>query len=611
VSTKPTPAAPGAASYIRLLRYALAEWRGWLLIAGVMVLCSAVGLLQPWPMKVVVDHLLGGAPPAEPIARVLRALPGADTPRGVLAWVVAAGLVLFAVNSAADVFLTRAWVRVGQRMVYRLAGDLFARLQRRSLLFHSRTPVGDSLSRITGDSWCVYKVVDTLLLTPKQALLTIIGMVAVMASMDPGLTLLAFAVAPFMVASAFVFGRPVRRAARARREIESRIQAQVQRTLSGLPVVQAFGQEERERRRFEELAHGAIRAQRHSTLVGSLSNLTSGLAITLGTGLILWLGARHVLDGRLSLGGLLVFLAYLRSLQGQLRSLTGIYSTLQETGASVDRVLEVLGEEPEVRDGPGAAALGEVAGHVVLEGVTFGYEPGRPVLRGVSLEAAPGQTVALVGATGAGKTTLAGLVPRLFDPWQGRVLLDGRDVRRLRVRDLRDRVGMVLQEPFLFPVSVAENIAYGRPGASRDDVEVAARAANAHDFIARLPRGYDTVVGERGATLSGGERQRLAIARALLKNAPVLILDEPTSALDAQTEALLLDALTRLMRGRTTFVIAHRLATVRHADRIVVLQDGRIAEEGSHDQLLAHGGVYAGLYRLQYGEPAHTASRAG
>jgi ATP-binding cassette subfamily B protein/subfamily B ATP-binding cassette protein MsbA len=602
MSVRPTAKPGGWRAYGPLLRYALAEWRGWAWIFAVTLMSSAFGLLGPWPMRVLLDNVLGHAPMPGPVARFTALLPGADTAHGLLVWVALAGVAVFAVNAATDIVLTRAWVVVGQRTVNALAADLFAAIQRRSLLFHSRNSVGDSLSRITGDSWCVYKAVDAMLFTPKYAIIMIVGMLVIMAQMDPGLTLLAVAVAPVMALTAVVLGRRIRKAARRKREFESRIQALVQQTLAGLPVVQAFAQERRQHRRFRAFTRDALRAQRRTLLVGRVSHLTSGLTVTLGTGAVLWLGARHVQEGRLSLGALTVFLAYLSQLQTHLKSLTGVYSSLQEIGATSDRVLELLKVAPEVEDRPGAAPVGRLAGHVRLEGVTFGYEPGRPVLQSISLDIPPGATVAVVGPTGAGKSTLAGLVPRFFDPWEGRVLLDGRDARDLRLRELRDQIGVVLQEPFLLPITIAENIAYSRPDASRDDIEVAARAANIHDFITTLPDGYDTLVGERGTTLSGGEQQRLGIARALLKNAPVLILDEPTSALDAETERLFLQAVTRLMRGRTTLVIAHRLSTVRHADCIVILQHGTIVEAGSHDELLAAEGRYARLYRFQSGE---------
>lgn len=594
-----------------LLRYAAPGWKGWMVIIAGTLVSTAFGLLQPWPMKILVDHVFGRQPMVEPLAQAVKLLPGGGAERMLLAWVVLAGLVVFAVNSLTDVLLTRTWTRMGQGMVYTLAGDLFAHIQRRSLLFHGRTPVGDSLSRITGDSWCVYKLVDTLLFAPAVAVVMILSMVVLMFSLDWRLTLLGLTVAPFMAGSSFLLRGPLHAAVRARREIESRIQSHLQRTLSGVQVVQAFTQEERERQRFRQLTEDALRVQRRTTFLTSLRGLTSGLIATLGTGGVLWLGAHHVLTGSLSLGSLLMFLSYLASLQGHLKTFTSIYTSLQEVGVGAERVLEVLESDHEVKDRPGVAALSLVRGHVCLEDVTFGYEPGRPVLRGVSLEISPGQVIAVVGATGAGKTTLVSLVPRFFDPWQGRVLVDGQDVRDVQLQSLRRQVGLVLQEPFLFPFTIAENIAYGRPGASRTEIEAAARAANLHDFVSRLPRGYETVVGERGATLSGGERQRLSIARALLKDAPILILDEPTSALDAHTEQLILEALEHLMKGRTTFIIAHRLSTIRNADRILVLQHGAIIEAGTHPELLARQGAYARFHQRQLGHPSQSTCSVG
>jgi ATP-binding cassette subfamily B protein/subfamily B ATP-binding cassette protein MsbA len=364
---------------------------------------------------------------------------------------------------------------------------------------------------------------------------------------------------------------------------------------------------------------------------------------TLGTGVILVVGAHHVLDGQLSTGSLLVFVVYLAALQTQMKTFAGVYTALQAQSASIDRVLEVLDASPELAESASSAPLKEpegrarrsaraafdipdrrarsdaphlpvgmdsqqcaparseaVLGHIQFDHVTFGYQPGRPVLCDVSFEARPGQAIAIVGQTGVGKSTLVNLLPRFFDPTDGRVLLDGRDLRDLPLRHLRAHVALVMQEPFLFPFTVAENIAFGRPDASREEIEAAARAANAHAFIEKLPKGYDTHLGQRGTTLSGGERQRLSIARALLKNAPILILDEPTSALDAETEQSVMQAIERLMRGRTTFIIAHRLSTVRRADVILVLKDGQVAESGTHDELIARGQVYARLHHTQF-----------
>jgi ATP-binding cassette subfamily B protein/subfamily B ATP-binding cassette protein MsbA len=562
----------------RLLGYVLQYWRGWALILLASLAGTAFGLLQAWPMKVLVDHVLGRAPMPQPLAMVFGPLPGSGSPHGLLVWVVLAGLAVFAVNSALEVFLTMGWVRVGQRMVYDLQADLFGHLQRRSLLFHVRNPVGDSIGRITQDCWCLHTIVDDVLFKPKLALISAAAMIGLMVQLDPGLTLLALAVAPFLAGTSLLLGGTIRTAVRSRREVESRIEAHVQRTLSGLAVVQAFGREDDERRRFEDLAGAAIATQRRAAWVGSLQAFWAGLAAALATIAILWIGVGRVLAGRLTVGGIIVFLSYLGLLQSQLRALAGLYTSLQGAAVGAARVLEVLETDCEVRDRPGAIVLPTPRGHLQLEHVAFGYEPGRPVLHDVCLEVRPGEMLALIGPTGAGKSTLAGLIPRFFDPWNGRVTLDGHDLRDVQLRSLRAHVALVLQESFLFPLTVAENIAYGRPGACFDQVEAAARAACAHDFIEQLTEGYQTRLGERGATLSGGERQRLAIARALLVDAPVLVLDEPTSALDTETEFRLLEALRRLRAGRTTLIITHRATVAAQADRVVLVQDGRIHE---------------------------------
>jgi ATP-binding cassette subfamily B protein/subfamily B ATP-binding cassette protein MsbA len=402
-----------------------------------------------------------------------------------------------------------------------------------------------------------------------------------------------------MLAASTLVAKRIRGASERARGLDGRIRAHVQQSLSGIAVIQAFGREAETERSLRRLADDAIATQQRSVLLKSMSGLTSGAVGAVGTALLLWVAAEKVLAGGLSLGGMLVFVAYLRTAQVQLAALVKFFPAAASLRAVARRVDEALAAEPDVEDIPGAAPLAIGSGRVELQGVSFGYTQDRPVLDDVSLVAEPGSMVALVGATGAGKTTLAGLIPRFFDPDRGRVLIDGQDIARVQLASLRRNISIVLQEPFLFPVSIAENIAYGRPGAGLAEVEAAARAARAHDFVSGLPDGYATIVGERGATLSGGERQRISIARALLKDAPILILDEPTSALDAETEALILEALKTLVAGRTTFVIAHRLSTIREADLIAVLDRGRIVETGTHQTLTRKGGAYARLARLQ------------
>ena len=601
---------PGAdlGGYRHLLRYATPYTGAWLGIVAATIASTALALLQPWPLKVLVDHVIGSEPMRGAVAAVVERLPGAASERGLLVWVVAAGLLLFALNSALEFFLSLRWTLIGRRMVYQLSRDLFARLQRRSLPAHNRHSVGDSMGRVAVDAWCVHAVVDTLLFAPGHALLTMVAMLAVMSRLDTSLTLLALVVAPFMTAAAWLFGRPIREAAHARRSAESRIHSHVHQTLTGVSVVQAFAREDDEQRRFADLARVALRAQQRSTLVASLYSLGSGLIATAGTALVMWAAAMRVLDGRLTVGTALVFLAYLASLQWQLSTFAAMYTTLQSAAASVERVQEVFRDDDAVEDRPDARPLPRVSGAVVIDAVGFAYRRDQPVLHDVSIVAAPGDVIAVVGSTGAGKSTLVSLIPRLFDPAAGRVLIDGHDVRDVKLSSLREQVAIVLQEPFLFPISIRENISLGRAAASQEQIETAARAANAHDFIMALPNGYDTVVGERGATLSGGERQRIAIARAIVKDAPILILDEPTSALDAESEHAIVEALQRLMRGRTTFIVAHRLSTIRNATTVVVLEHGRVVEQGPAHQLLLRGGRYSQLYRLQFADSEGSAA---
>jgi ATP-binding cassette subfamily B protein len=598
-----SPAPTVDARPTRLVRwvsgYALHRWPGLLAVLATMVAKIGVDLLKPWPLKVLVDYGLSGQALTPALAAIAAMLPGADTAEGLITWSVASTVLLFVIGWALGVAAAYANIGFGQRMVYDLATDLFAHLQRLSMTFHNRRSVGDSIRRVTTDCGCVSVIVKDALLPFAAAVITFAAMFFVMWRMDPRLTLAAVAVAPWLVFVLRRYMQPMLDTSYAQQDAEGRIYDVMERTLSAVPVVQAFGQEAACDRAFARVTDHAVETALASAAVGLKFKVLIGLGTALGTAAIIWLGAQSVLAGRISVGDLLVFLAYLAALYGPLETLMYAPSTTQGAAGSARRVLEILETRREVGDRPGAVAPARVNGHLRIEHVSFAYEPGRAVLHDVSFEVRPGETVAIIGPTGAGKSTIASLVPRFHDPSAGRVTLDGVDLRDIALKSLRAHVSVVLQEPFLFPMSIAANIAYGRPHASREDVEQAARAANAHEFISRLPLGYDTVLGDRGTTLSGGERQRLAVARAILKDAPILILDEPTSAIDAITEAALFDALEHLMAGRTTLIIAHRMSTIANADRVVVVDNGRVVESGPPAELMRAGGMYARYCAMQ------------
>ena len=590
------------AEVFRVLAYARSYWLPLIGLSALMLVSAAVSALQPWAMKILIDNVLGTNRPA--FAPFMHSL-GLDVSQTSLLMIaVSLGLTVFAVNSAIDAVSSWGWTVVGRGMTYKLAQDLFARLQRRSLSYHSRVGVGETMTRVADDCWSIQKLLDFFIFNPAHSLLTLGFVVWLMLQLDSTLTAGLLLISPLVLCASTLAGRSLRATSEEGRTLGGGLRAHVQRTLAGLPLVQAYGQEKRMQAQFVEMAEAGMRTQQRQAWLGAVNALLPGLITTIGGAVVIWACAYQVINGRITLGGLLVFVAYYGTLRTQIAELAKIYPGVQALRPAVGRVNEILTVDPEVSDHPGAVPLPPVSGRVRFEGVGFAYEEGRPTLHDIWIDVAPGEKVALVGPTGAGKSTLVSLIPRFFDPGQGRILIDGHDLRDVQLASLRSQIALVLQDPFLFPISIAENIAYGRPDASAAEVEAAARAANAHDFIMRLPGGYDSLVGERGATLSGGERQRISIARALLKDAPILILDEPTSALDAGTEALIMDALARLMRQRTTFIIAHRLATVQHADRIIVLDQGRIVETGTHQELIGRSGLYARFCALQFQAPS-------
>lgn len=574
-------------SYLRPYRWSF------VLALTQVLLITALELLKPWPLKIVLDNVLQRQPLSwGPLA-------GLD-PEALLVAAVT-GLILLHVGlGVLSVVNNFATIRVGQSMVNDLRAQLYERLQKMSLQFHSRSSVGDLIYRVTADTFAIQTLAMNGIFPVVASLLLLGGMFVIMLQLSWQLTVVALAIAPLLFIAVVTLNRRITALAMEARERESAVFAHVQRGMSAIRVIQAFTMEEHEQRAFLSSSSASLRA---SLRLYTLQTVYTGLINVLlaaGTAAVLWLGAGRVWGGQLTIGDLIVFVSYLASLYAPLNSILQTYGMVVGARAGVRRVFEILDQNQPPADGTRQPS--PVRGHVVFEDVSFSYEATRLALSHISFEARPGQIVAIVGQTGAGKSTLVSLLPRFIDATSGHVAIDGIDVRDWRLATLRGAISMVLQPPMVFPLSIAENIAYGRPRATAAEIERVARLAGAHEFISRLPQGYGTVIGEQGATLSEGERQRLTIARALLRDAPILILDEPTSSVDAETEALILEGIATLMSGRTTFVIAHRLATIRNADLILVLRDGEIIERGPYAELLENDGPFARLYSAQFGD---------
>jgi ATP-binding cassette subfamily B protein/subfamily B ATP-binding cassette protein MsbA len=571
--------------YRRVLEY-YRPFLGQTMIGLALSLCGiALSLLKPWPFKIIVDDILGRNPSAA----------FGSSPR----LIPLLCLVLIAIQFAwglVNLITNYLFVKIGLQALLKLRTDLYAYLQSLSLKYHDARRSSDSSFRVAYDSQSIQTIYNKGFTNIFSSVIMLIGTFVVMVRIDWQLALLSLAIVPAVVGAIYFFAHRIRRESTFIQEQESAVLAQAQEGLSSIRMVHAFGREEWEVHQFQHQAQQSLHANLRLTLTNVKSALVISTLMVIGTAAMYYLGTLHVLAGTLTLGSLLVFSAYLLMLYQPLESLTYTAWAMEGATAGARRCFEVLDREDDVLDAPGAVAISSARGAIAFQNVSFGYAQDRQVLHDVDLAIEPNQIVALVGGTGAGKSTLLSLVPRFYDPTAGKITLDGNDLREITKKSLRAQIAIVLQDTLLFSTTVRENIAYGRPGATDDEIREAARRAQADDFISAMPDGYESTVGERGGHLSVGQRQRIGIARAFLKDAPILLLDEPTSALDPTTEAAIMETIKELMHGRTTLIVTHRLATVHRVDRIVVLEHGRMVEQGSGAELVARGGVYAKLY---------------
>ena len=586
--------------YRRVLKY----YRGFLARSLIALAFSfaAIGLnlLKPWPFKIIVDQILPGRAKAfqfnlHPFTGGEIKTPVFDSAQAIALLCLAMVVIqlLWSLLSLASNYM---FVKIGLQSLLRLRTELYAHLQRLSLKFHDTRRSADSSFRVAYDSQSVQTIYNKGFTNIVGSGVTLIGTFAVMLRLDWQLTLLSLAIVPLLIGTIYFFAKRIRTESTTIQEQESALLTQTQEGLSSIRMVHAFGREEFEVSQFHQQARGSLQANLRLTMTNVKSGLVISTLIVIGTAAMYYVGSLHVLAGTLSLGTLLVFVAYVVMLYQPLESLTYTAWAMEGATAGARRCFEILDRRDDVTDSPNAVTIEKTNGAIAFQNASFGYDSNREILSKVNLEIAPNQIIALVGGTGAGKSTLLSLVPRFYDPTSGYLTLDGRDIREITKKSLRQQIAIVLQDTLLFSTTVRENIAYGRPDATEEEIREAARRAQADEFISQLPSGYENQVGERGGHLSVGQRQRIGIARAFLKNAPILLLDEPTSALDPTTESAIMETIKELMRGRTTIIITHRIATIHNVDQIVVLEDGRVVEQGRGPELVARGGVYAKLY---------------